>query len=68
MALGLFLTASMTAPVEVSSWASLQVSLVPVMLSKPSRVPEPASRPMQAISPALPPTALQSEAAPVKMS
>ena len=67
MALGLFFTASITAPVEVSSWLSLQVSSVPVMDSNPSRVPELASRPMQAISPAAPPTSLQLVISPVKI-
>ena len=67
MALGLLLTAAITAPVEVSSWARTQVSLVPVMDSKPSRVPEPASRPMQAMSP-FPPKSSQEVTLPVKMS
>ena len=49
----------MTAPVEVSSWLSLHLSLVSVMDSKPSRVPELASRPMQAISASAPPTSFQ---------
>ena len=67
MALGLPATASMTPPVEVSSWSSLQASLVPVMDSKPSRVPLPASRPMQEMVPASPPTSLQSVISPVKI-
>ena len=52
---------------EVSSCASLHLPLVFVMLSKPSRVPEPASRPMHAMSP-LPPNADQLVASPVKMA
>ena len=68
MALGLPATASMTPPVEVSSWSSLQESLVSVMDSKPSRVPLPDSRPMQEMAPGSPPTSLQSVILPVKMS
>lgn len=60
MAWGLFFTASMTAPVEVSSWERTQASSVPVMDSKPSRVPEPPSRPTQAMVPASPPSSDQS--------
>ena len=67
MAFSLFLTASMTAPVEVSSWLSLQASSVLVMDSKPSRVPDPASRPMQAISRSAPPTSFQLVISPLKM-
>ena len=39
---------------------------MPVMDSKPSRVPEPASRPMQTISPSAPPTSDQLVTLPVK--
>ena len=65
MAPGVVRTASMTAPVELSSWARTQASSVPVMDSKPSRVPEPDSRPMTAMAPAVPPRSDQSVTAPV---
>ena len=42
-----------------------QASVVPVMDSKPSLVPEPASRPIRTISASLPPTSFQLVISPV---
>ena len=67
MARGLASTALMTAPVAVSSCAYLQESLTSTMLSKPSRVPEPASRPTRTISPSSPPTSDQLVISPVNI-
>ena len=66
MALGLEATLAITSPVEVSSLVYLQASSVPVMDSKPSRVPEPASRPMGTTVPSFPPTSDQLVTSPVK--
>ena len=63
--MGLEATAAITSPVEVSSFWYLQASLVPVMDSKPSRVPEPASRPMKTTWPSVPPTSAQLVISPV---
>ena len=57
----------MTAPVAVSSCAYLQLSFTSTMLSKPSRVPEPASRPTRTISPSSPPTSFQLVISPVNI-
>ena len=65
MAAGFWETAVITSPVEVSSCRYAQASVVPVMLSKPSRVPLPASRPMSTISSSLPPTSFQLVISPV---
>ena len=65
MAPGVVRTASITAPVELSSWASTHWSSVPVIDSKPSRVPEPDSRPITAMAPASLPNSDQSVTAPV---
>ena len=53
---GFCATAVMTAPVDVSSWLYLQTSSVPVMDSKPSLVPEPASLPTGTTGASGPPT------------
>ena len=65
MASGFWATAVITSPVEVSSWRYRQASLVPVMVSKPSRVPLPASRPMRTTGASLPPTSFQLVISPV---